>query len=87
MITLTLSTFKQFIEDIVESMDLAPELVQHLKSLTADPYKKTAEVFGDNHNFLIHGDLWNNNVMFCDNVKSGLSCKLLDFQQFGRGIY
>ena len=42
------------------------------------------DCFGSRHDFLVHGDLWANNVMFKEN-DDGLTCKFLDFQQLGRG--
>ncbi len=73
-------------EDL-QKTDPESDLLKHLESLKKDPYQKSVDTFGDNHQFLIHGDLWNNNVMFAktDKEVKDLSCKFLDFQQFGSG--
>jgi hypothetical protein len=72
------NTLPVFIQD-VEANKADPEVIAALKKLSENYGKTFENAFGylTNENFLGHGDLWSNNIMFKDSVKE---VKLIDWQ-------
>jgi hypothetical protein len=76
-------TLSVFIQDVEATKEADPEVIAAIKNLTENYGKTFENAFGcfANENFLGHGDLWSNNIMFKVMVQGPVQeVKLIDWQ-------
>ena len=85
-----LDLYQKFLETAIQDVGKIPEakhLIPYIQKLLEKDnfkqgYSRTIDLVQDD-TFLIHGDLWNNNIMFSKNSVD--SCKVYDWQFFCSG--
>ncbi len=83
-VKLTKSYFAMAVKDFNENPK-AKHLAPYIEKLSTDfvaSFKKTYEV---DRRFMIHGDMWSNNVMFSHNNNGNVSVKVIDWQFYSTG--